>query len=301
MKIAHANTLTFTLALPILLVVLAAGGCANSNPYNVKPVAASPRNDPQADLKIADSALAGGNTDLAGTLYAKILAAHPDSVDAQLGLADVAYQTGDLNRAQVLYAQAAALAPSQLGAQLGLARVALRQRRLDDAAALYRTLLAAQPNNVLASEGLGTALDLQGRHGEAQAVYREALRVHPDAQGLRVDLGLSLIVDGHPREGVNVLLDVANLPDAPWQARQNLALGYGVLGNADSAKKILQLDLPPSAVDDNLRVYQAVRDGLATRPRGAAAAVTKTPGVAESNSTQAAAQATAQAGPDTTK
>ncbi|WP_269510700.1 tetratricopeptide repeat protein [Burkholderia sp. IMCC1007] len=258
MKRSAVRVLAFAAVLPVL-----AGGCAPG--IQTRPVVSQKSDDPQAELRIADSALAGGNIDLASTLYDKVLARHPDSLAARLGLGDVNYRAGDLERARVLYEQARQQAPAQPGPQIGLARVALRQRRLDEAAQRYRDLLAAQPNLPLAAEGLGTVLDLQGRHADAQAVYRDALRAHPDAQGLRVDLGLSLVLSNRPREGVNVLLDVAGLPDAPWQARQNLAFAYGVLGNTDSAKKLLSADLPASAVADNLRFYQAVRAQLASR------------------------------------
>ncbi|WP_027784119.1 MULTISPECIES: tetratricopeptide repeat protein [Burkholderia] len=249
----------FAVVLPQL-----AGGCAPG--IQTRAALSHRSDDPQAELRIADSALAGGNVDLASTLYGKVLARHPDSLAAQLGLADVNYRAGDLERARILYEQARQQAPAELGPQVGLARVALRQRRLDEAGRRYRDLLAAQPNLPLAAQGLGTVLDLQGRHEDAQAVYQDALRAHPDAQGLRIDLGLSLVLSNRPREGVNVLLDVAGLPDAPWQARQNLAFAYGVLGNTDSAKKLLSADLPASAVTDNLRVYQAVRARLASHP-----------------------------------
>ncbi|KVU52326.1 tetratricopeptide repeat protein [Burkholderia cepacia] len=253
-------------ALAAVLPVLA-GGCAPG--IQTRPVLSHKSDDPQAELRIADSALAGGNVDLASTLYEKVLAKHPESLAARLGLGDVNYRAGDLERARILYDEAQRQAPAELGPRLGLARVALRQRRLDEAAQRYRDLLAAQPNHPLAAEGLGTVLDLQGRHADAQVVYRDALRAHPDAQGLRVDLGLSLVLSNRPREGVNVLLDVAGLPSAPWQARQNLAFAYGVLGNTDSAKKLLSADLPASAVADNLRFYQAVRARLASRGGGA--------------------------------
>ncbi|MGU7771998.1 tetratricopeptide repeat protein [Burkholderia sp. MR1-5-21] len=255
------------LALALVLPALA-GGCSSPD-VRTRPVLSHKSDDPQTELRIADSALAGGNVELAGTLYEKVLAAHPDSLAARVGLGDVNYRTGDLERARMLYAEAGRQAPAELGPQVGLARVALRQRRLDEAGERYRALLAAQPNLPLAAEGLGTVLDLQGRHADAQVVYRDALRAHPDAQGLRVDLGLSLVLANRPREGVNVLLDVAGLPDAPWQARQNLAFAYGVLGNTDSAKKLLAADLPSSAVADNLRFYEAVRARLASRGAGA--------------------------------
>ncbi|GAB3626166.1 hypothetical protein GCM10027419_10140 [Pandoraea terrae] len=263
------------------------GGCASGGGFDVRPLSSQQSTGNTTDLRLAESALSSGNTELAGTLFERALTASPKSIEAQIGLGDTLYQAGDLERARVLYTQAARQAPAQPGPQLGLARVALRQRRLDDAVGLYRVLLDSQPENTLAAEGLGTALDLQGHHTQAQAVYRRALQAHPEVQGLRVDLGLSLILSNKPREGANVLLDITGLSSAPLQARQNLALAYGLLGNADAAKKILLADLPASSVDDNLRFYERVRAKLAARtvdggdtPTGAGAAQAR-PGAAQ--------------------
>jgi Flp pilus assembly protein TadD len=237
-------------------------GCASEGSFNPRPVSMQRNVGVVSDLRLADSALASGSTELASSLYEKALQAEPNSLEALLGLADTLYQAGDLERARVLYARAASAAPANPGPKLGLARVALRQRRLDDATALYRALVAEHPDNPVAAEGLGTALDLQGHHDEAQTVYRTALRVHPEAQGLTADLGLSLILANKPREGANVLLDIAGLASAPPQARQNLALAYALLGNTNAAKQILQADLPPASVEDNLRFYQILRARL---------------------------------------
>ncbi|RDV00134.1 tetratricopeptide repeat protein [Trinickia dinghuensis] len=242
--------------------LLAAGsmtGCASGPRIETRPVVATHGVDKSTDLRIAESALESGDTQLAASLFEKALKADPSSSRAELGLADAIYQAGDLARAGMLYAHVAAGAPDDPRAQLGLARVALRERNLDDAVARYRRLLAAHPDNPVAAEGLGAALDLQGKHGEAQAVYRAALARHPEAQGLKTNLGLSLILDRRARAGANVLLDIAGLPDAPAQARENLALAYGVLGNAEAAKRILTADMPAASAEDNLRFYQNLR------------------------------------------
>ncbi len=268
MKTTHAlplRMIRLALSAPILAIGLIAG-CASSGRLDVQPVVSQHGTDTDTDLHIAESALEGGDTDLATNLFEKALKADPQSQAAQLGLADAMYQKGDLARAGMLYAQVNAAAPADPRAQLGLARVALRERRLDDAAARYRALVAAHPDSAAAAEGLGTVLDLQGRHGDAQAVYREALRQHPEVQGLTTDLGLSLILSQRAREGANVLLDIAALPDAPPQARQNLALAYGLLGNSEAAKRILVADMPAASADDDLRFYEAVRARLA--PQG---------------------------------
>ena len=257
-------------------------GCANEPQVQTRPVMSERGADKRTDLRIAESALDSGDTALAISLFERTLKADPHSLPAELGLADAIYQTGDLPRAGVLYGQVAAAAPDDPRAQLGLARVALRERRLDDAVARYRRLLQSHPDNATVAEGLGAALDLKGEHAKAQAVYRAALARHPEVQGLKTDLGLSLILDRRAREGANVLLDVAGLPDAPAQARQNLALAYGVLGNGEAAKRILTTDLPEASAEDNLRFYQNLRarwadPAAAPTPSGAQAHASATP------------------------
>jgi Flp pilus assembly protein TadD len=263
MKIFPASfrMLALALSVPALVPSLLAG-CASQGSFNPRPVVSQRGADPMSDLRVAESALSAADTELATTLFEKVLKANPQSLPAQIGLGDAMYQGGDLARAGVLYGQAAAAAPDDPRAQLGLARVALRERRLDDAASRYRQLVSAYPDNAVAAEGLGVVLDLQGRHADAQAVYRAALRQHPEAQGLKTNLGLSLILAKRAREGANVLLDIAALPNAPVQARENLALAYGLLGNADAAKRILLGNMPAASAEDNLRFYQSVRGKL---------------------------------------
>jgi Flp pilus assembly protein TadD len=100
---------------------------------------------------------------------------------------------------------------------------------------------------------------------------------------LSVNLGLSLTLSGDPRQGANVLLDVTRFPAAPPQARQNLALAYGLLGNEDAAAAILSRDLPKASVQDNLRYYELQReqDGHAPAqpPKSVAVSTVATPRV----------------------
>lgn len=270
MLLSSRRARTGAYALGVLTAALLTG-CASGPRVETRPVAATRGADETTDLRIAQSALETGDAQLAASLFERALKVDPRSAAAQLGLADAIYQSGDLAKAGVLYARVAAAAPDDARAQLGLARVALRERRLDDALARYRGLVAAHPDSAVAAEGLGVALDLQGQHRQAQAVYRAALARHPEAQGLKTNLGLSLILDRRAREGANVLLDVAGLQDAPAQARQDLALAYGVLGNAEAAKRILTADMPAASAEDNLQFYRNVRARWAGQSRPTAA------------------------------
>ncbi|AKJ67808.1 hypothetical protein PATSB16_16390 [Pandoraea thiooxydans] len=271
----YATRARTLLLMPLAAILLAA--CAGPR-LDIKPVTAQDGADRATDLRLADSALAADDVPLSTSLYEKALQADPNSLAAGLGLADAKYAAGDLEQARVLYQRAAKQAPAAFAPQLGLARVALRQRRLADAERRYRDLVVHHADSPLAVEGLGTVLDLEGRHAQAQKVYRVGLQTWPYVKGLRIDLGLSLILDNQPRAGANVLLDIAGLSDTPRQARQNLALAYGLLGNDDAARRILLVDLPASSVDDNLRFYHRVRDALAarqTKPTDGAAQATR--------------------------
>ena len=267
--------LRYALAVPALAACLL-GGCASGPRVEARPVVAERGADKSTDLRIAESALESGDTQLALSLFERALKADPRSLPAELGLADAIYQIGDLARAGVLYRQAASASPEDPRAQLGLARVALRERHLDDAVARYRHLVDTHPENAVAAEGLGAALDLQGKHEEAQAIYRTALARHPEAQGLKTNLGLSLILERRAREGANVLLDIAGLPDAPAQARENLALAYGVLGNSEAAKRILTADMSAASAEDNLRYYEQLRTRWSSAQADAGAARVQT-------------------------
>ena len=152
-------------------------------------------------------------------------------------------------------------------ATLGLARIDIRQRKPESAIVHYEALLAKEPGDTLAMAGLGVAYDLLGQHARAQAVYRKGLEMHPADLGLRNNLGLSLVLSNQPRAGANVLLDLADVPSAPPQSRQNLALAYGLLGNDDAAERVLTADLPDSQVQDNLRFYRAMRQQLPSAVR----------------------------------
>jgi Flp pilus assembly protein TadD len=246
------------------LAALVLCACHASQPIvQPRPSALNTMPSTASEFRIADAALQSGNVQMASSIYERELSTHPDSLPALQGLGDALYMTGDIARARQLYEKALQVAPGKREPSIGLARIAIRDRRFDDAIALYRPLVSANASDGLAWEGLGTAYDLKGDHDTAQTTYRAGLKANPADMALRSNLGLSLVLGGNPREGANVLLDIASAPDAPPQARQNLALAYGVLGNGDAAGRILSMDLPKASVKDNLRYYEQVRTLLA--------------------------------------
>ena len=232
---------------------------ASSEP---RPFTRNTSPSPMGELRLAEVSLNSGNVEVATTLFEKIVDADPHSVPGLTGLGDTLYTVGDFTRARVYYDRALQVEPNAVAPMIGVARVAIHQRRFDDAIATYHKVLALMPNDLLASAGIGAALDMKGDHADAQALLREALKTSPGDPMLSINMGLSLTLSGDPRDGANVLLDVTRFPGAPPEARQDLALAYGLLGNTDAAAAILGQDLPKSSVQDNLRFYELQRERI---------------------------------------
>ncbi|MGI4985526.1 MAG: tetratricopeptide repeat protein [Janthinobacterium lividum] len=242
------------------------GGCTTTTHVTeARPVPLNRSPSSTSELHIAEVALEAGNTDMAKTVFERLVRSNPDSVPGLTGLGNTLYSVGDFTRAGVYFERASRIDPRADAPLIGVARVAIRQRRFDDAITTYRQVLARAPNDPLACAGLGVALDLKGRHAEAQAELRRGLSANPGDPVLSIDLGLSLVLSGDARQGANVLLDVTHYPEAPPQARQDLALAYGLLGNTQAATEILGQDLPNASVQDNLRFYEIQRSRLAAQ------------------------------------
>lgn len=240
--------------------LLATSACTTTQHVTeARPVVRNSSPGTMGELRIAETSLDSGNIELATSLFDKIVKADPKSVPGLTGLGDTLYAVGDFTRAGVYYQKASSLDPDAAAPLIGIARVAIHQRRFDDAISTYRGVLARAPGDPMASAGLGAALDLKGDHMGAQAALRKALEANPGDPLLSVNLGLSLVLGGNPREGANVLLDVTRYPGAPPQARQDLALAYGLLGNNEAAAEILGKTLPKASVQDNLRFYDIQR------------------------------------------
>lgn len=219
----------------------------------------TPAVDEERELRVAQTALQGGDLDMATGIYGRLLQQKPQSVPALTGLGDTLYAVGDYTRADVYYRKAVALDAKAVPALIGMARVAIQQRHFDRAVTTYRQVLAIQPGQTLAAAGLGAALDMLGDHAGAQMSMRTALDANPGDIGLSINLGLSLVMDGKLQEGADMLLDVTRFPGAPPQARYDLALAYGLLGDDEEAARLLS-DLPKQAVEDNLRYYATLRE-----------------------------------------
>ncbi|WP_181008289.1 SPOR domain-containing protein [Sphingomonas montanisoli] len=81
--------------------------------------------------------------------------------------------------------------------------------------------------------------------------------------GLKADqadaeAGLALMLAGRRKEGLEIMESAARAPGADARARQNLALGYALLGRWDAASATAARDVPADQLPDRLRRWAQI-------------------------------------------
>jgi len=215
--------------------------------------------DNDVALKLARAAGEAGDMASAVNLYKSVIATRPgdDAVLVELGEAQLG--TGAVDDAIETFGKVRAKSPAQLGAMLGLERAHLMLREPDKALTYADGAITLAPNDKRAQIGRGVALDMLARHGEAQACYRKAIAIDPHDIAARSDLALSLALTGQFDEAVRIMTPIARDPAATPRLRQNLALIYGLKGDAPAARTISRVDLDSALTDANLRFFAMVR------------------------------------------
>jgi Flp pilus assembly protein TadD len=110
---------------------------------------------------------------------------------------------------------------------------------------------------------MGAALDQLGRFEEAREAYQEALAIAPNEPRVLTNLGVSHLLAGEPQDAEPILRQAVDLPNAPPEARQNLAIALALQGRFDEAERLVRIDLPPQQAAANMAYLR----GLLTDPR----------------------------------
>ena len=187
---------------------------------------------------------------------AEIAAARPGDVGAQLAVAAALRQAGDLEAAVRAYRESVALDGTSLEALTGLAGTLDELGRLAEAEPYYRR--AADQDPALEARLLDVAdrLERAGSRREALALYRRFAERRPGNAEIQERIGHLLLEAGDARAAADSL-ERALAIEATADRHSALAEAYRQAGEADSARKHLQLAAEAAPGNARLRVRHA--------------------------------------------
>lgn len=229
-------------------------------------------------MRVAATTRAAGDSVAAIPLYQRAARLVPENPVPLIALGETLNELGAYREAASAWAKALALEPANVAALkgYGTALTGLNQPHL--AQVKFEKALAIAPEPGLYN-GLGVVYDMLGDAAQAQANYRAGLQLAPDDLGLANNLGLSLALSGGYDEAIVLLERVVTLPGVTVRHRQNLALAYGLAGDAPRAAQIARLDLDEQRVLQNLGYYLVLRNMTDHAAKVAAVGSLGSPGV----------------------
>ncbi len=138
----------------------------------------------------------------------------------------------------------------------GLAQIA--NKNPQDALRPLALLAEADAHDWKVRSALGAALDQLGRFTEARQAYQEALAIQPNEVSVLTNEGVSHLMEGDPAAAEPILRQAVALPNAPPEARQNLAIALALQGKFGEAEQLERVDLPPAQVASNMQYLRGL-------------------------------------------
>ena len=102
-------------------------------------------------------------------------------------------------------------------------------------------------------------LHMLGQHVQAQESYRVVLAKVPGDVAARNDLALSLALTGQFGEAEDIMASMVRSSTATPRLRQNLALIYGLAGDAAHAGALSRVDLDTITTAGTMRFFELAR------------------------------------------
>jgi Flp pilus assembly protein TadD len=254
-------------AVRLILCAGAAAGtlcCAGSPPQDrtaaaAKEAAQSVHDQFGPALRLARAARANGDFASAINLYLGVVAIKPADPSILVELGDTLVDAGSMDDAIDVYGKVDAHSAARLGALLGLQQAYLKLAEPEKALQYADQAILMAPLDHRVLVGRGVTLDMLGRHAEAQDAYRAVLRGTPHNVAARNDLALSLAMSGRFEEAVEIMKSMALSSTATPRIRQNLALIYGLAGDAAHAGALSRVDLDAPTAEANLHFFEFAR------------------------------------------
>ncbi len=215
--------------------------------------------DAGATLRLARATRQAGDLTTAIPLYRNLAADPSVAPEVLVEYGDALVEGGFPDDAIDAYSRVGARSPAHLGALLGMARANLKLGDPTAALGYLATALDVAPHDSRVLVDKGVALDTLHRHAEAQACYRAVLAETPRHVSARNDLALSLALSGQFQEAIALITPLVRSSAATPRVRENMALIYGLMGDADRAASLSRMDLDEGTTRANLAFLAAVR------------------------------------------
>jgi Flp pilus assembly protein TadD len=258
--VSAATRLLCILAIPTL------AGCSGPTypdmlPFHSEGLKQITPGDTGPSLRFARAARDSGDLAAAMRLYKTLVAMKSVDPEVRVEYGEVLLAANMPDDAIDSFSQVPAGSPAHLGALLGQTKAYLTLGEPAKSLEFADQALALAPSDERVLVDRGVVLDSLDRHAEAQASYRAVLAAAPRQVSARNNLALSLAVTGQFDEAVALLTPLVRSSEATPRIRENLALVYGLMGDADSAAMLSRSDLDDSSIRANLEFMAAVRGG----------------------------------------
>ena len=237
---------------------LAACATAGQSHANVDPSAGQPGREDQAQVanrqpdRRARAAIVHQDMLTQMAFWAGEYDTFPNDLEAAQKFSECLRLAGRADRAVTVSGEALQRFPQdpQLLRTYGLAQIASHDPQ--DALRPLALLAQADAHDWKVRSALGAALDQLGRYSEARQAYAEALAIQPNQVSVLINEGVSHLMEGDPAAAEPILRQAVSLPNAPPEARQNLAISLALQGKFGEAEQLERVDLPPAQVAANM-------------------------------------------------
>jgi Flp pilus assembly protein TadD len=190
-------------------------------------------------MQVAEAAEAGGDIELAISMYTQAAASEPNNAALQLRCADALVRAGKVTEARQFLVERLRSRSEQPDLTRALALIDLVAGQPAQAIATLDQVLAANPGDLRALVDKAVALDLQGQHAAAQAIYQRVLAASPDDAATRNNLAVSLMLEGRTRQALETLAPLQDADGSPPRLKVNLGILYAATGNVERSRQLL--------------------------------------------------------------
>jgi Flp pilus assembly protein TadD len=210
--------------------------------------------------RIAENVKKSGDVQAAAQLEAQIIEMDQSDPSSFINLADNVKSYG--SRADVLdiLQEGEKHNPESAELKIALVKFYLEDNHPEKALAKLEEIKGDKSRDYYNFKGV--ALDLQGEYKQAQKVYKQGLEEYQRDNLLLNNLALSKLLTRDLKQAISILKELVERNAGGVNSSKyenNLALAYGMNGDAEKAQKILGRELKPEEIEENLRIYKELR------------------------------------------